>query len=112
MISTFTMRLNEIIVPFNFTNNSYKLLLFTILICSILNLTGDIKAESFENSRNDVDTSMAKTVVRFMAILFHLKKNTHSKSIIIGHCLRNIPILASTRQVLRISNRGTYCNNK
>ena len=70
------MRLNEILVPFNFTNNSYKLLLFTILICSILNLTGDIKAESFENSRNDVDTSMAKTVVRFMAILFHLKKYT------------------------------------
>ena len=97
------MRLNEIVVPFNFTNNSYKLLLFTILICSILNLTGDIKAESFENSHNDVDTSMAKTVVRFMAILFHLKKNTHSKSIIIGHCLRNIPILASTRQILRIS---------
>ena len=99
------MRLNEIVVPLNFTNNSYKLLLFTILICSILNLTGDIKAESFENSHNDVDTSMAKTVVRFMAILFHLKKNIleHSKSIIIGHCLRNIPILASTRQILRIS---------
>ena len=80
------MRLNEIVVPFNFTNNSYKLLLFTILICSILNLTGDIKAESFENSRNDVDTSMAKTVVRFMAILFHLKKN-------ILHHLPNLSLL-------------------
>ena len=101
------MRLNEILVPFNFTNNSYKLLLFTILICSILNLTGDIKAESFENSRYDVDTSMAKTVVRFMAMSFHLKENileSHSKSIIIDHCLRNILILASTRQILRISN--------
>ena len=69
------MRLNEIVVPFNFTNNSYKLLLFTILICSILNLAGDIKAESFENSHNDVDTSMAKTVVRYMIISFYLKKN-------------------------------------
>ena len=102
------MRLNEIVVPFNFTNNSYKLLLFTILICSILNLTGDIKAESFENSRNDVDTSMAKTVVRFMLILIYFKKNIlltlHSISIIIGHCLRNILISASTRQILWISN--------
>ena len=93
------MRLNEIVVPFNFTNNSYKLLLFTILICSILNLTGDIKAERFENSHNDVDTSMAKTVVRFMLILIYFKKNIliHSISIIIGHCLRNILISASTR---------------
>ena len=100
------MRLNEIVVPFNFTNNSYKLLLFTILICSILNLTGDIKAESFENSRNDVDTSMAKTVVRFMLISIYLKKNVliHSKSIIIGHRLYNTLILASTRQILWISN--------
>ena len=70
------MRLNEIVVPFNFTNNSYKLLLFTILICSILNLAGDIKAESFETSYNDVDTSMAKTVVGFELISFYLKKYT------------------------------------
>ena len=44
--------------------NSYKLFLSVFLICSILNLTGDIKAEKFDNQKfDDVDTSMAKTVV-------------------------------------------------
>ena len=44
--------------------NSNKLFLCVIVICSILNLTGDIKAEKFEHQKfDDVDTSMAKTVV-------------------------------------------------
>ena len=44
---------------------SYKLLLFTILVCSILNLAGDIKAHTFEPPNyDDIDTSMTKTVVR------------------------------------------------
>ena len=46
--------------------NSYKLFLFAILICSILNLTGDIKAQSFDLPNfEEVDTSMSKTVVSF-----------------------------------------------
>ena len=50
--------------------NSYKLFLWVFLICSILNLTADINAEKFEHQNfDDVDTSMAKTVVRFIRFL-------------------------------------------
>ena len=56
-----TMQLNCLTMP---SINSYKLFLFAILICSILNLTGDIKAQSFEHPNfEDIDTSMSKTVV-------------------------------------------------
>ena len=55
--------------------NSYKLFLCVFFICSILNLTADINAEKFEHQNfDDVDTSMAKTVVSLYILLrFHLR---------------------------------------
>ena len=48
---------------------SYKLLIFTILVCSFLNLTGDIKAHTFEPPNYDeIDMSMTKTVVRIIKV--------------------------------------------
>ena len=53
------------IVMTSFT--SHQLLLLNILVCSILNLAGDIKAHTFEPPNyDDIDISMTKTVVRII----------------------------------------------
>ena len=55
---------NYLIIP---DLNSYKMLLLTTLVCSFLNLTGDIKAQTFADPNFEtVDTSMTKTVVSIL----------------------------------------------